>query len=274
MKIKISLSGLTSKFKENTWYEGKLLVEYKGKPKGSSIFWQMREIPRAGVFTQLCDGEKWFTTLESLNQAKILTVLVPKRDISGNWAIVNDYKSALLTKTVNALSSKRGVSISKYGPGTYTEEAGLYSAVEPTENSVKKIIELAKAAGFEDLEPDLHCTVMYSPTAAIPEDVATEYSQPFYNAIPLEFKWWEGHDKDGYLVLALKSPLLAKEHQRLKEAGCVPTFDDYIPHITLKNKFYFESEDDQKSKLRYANLILRRSVVGLTLTKQKVEDIK
>lgn len=169
---------------------------------------------------------------------------------------------------------KISISISKYGPGVYTGKSGLYSAVEPTKKSVADLTKLCTRAGIVELESDLHCTIMYSPNKCLPESSATKWSKNQYKAVGKKFRWWVGHDNAGYLILELDSPELEKEHLRLKELGCVSTFPNYVPHLTLRNNFYFKDEDEQKSRLRSANLILRRNPLDLVLTDQKVEDIK
>lgn len=156
----------------------------------------------------------------------------------------------------------------------YTGEHGLYSAVEPTPESVEAITKLCKLAGFEGLEDDLHCTLMYSPDATIPEDVALKYSQEDYIADVKGFNWWAGHDNDGYLVLELDSAELSAENNRFRAAGAKPTFEEYRPHITLKNKFWFKNDSDRKYALKNGNMVIRKNPLEVTLVNQKIEDIK
>ena len=44
---------------------------------------------------------------------------------------------------------------------------------------------------------------------------------------------WEGHDKDGYIVLELESVDLERRHKEWLKAGASHSFDDYRAHITL-----------------------------------------
>jgi hypothetical protein len=54
-----------------------------------------------------------------------------------------------------------------------------------------------------------------------------------YQATSHGLDWWEGHDKNGYLVLRLTSPSLNRLNKRFTDAGLVPTFPDYKAHMTL-----------------------------------------
>jgi hypothetical protein len=113
----------------------------------------------------------------------------------------------------------------------YTGQGGLYSAVVPDEASRGHLYNIARQMGF-DIDPSkLHCTVMYSKEPCPAKDVSCDDDR-VYRARFTNLQHWDGHDKTGYLTAALTSPELVEEHNRLKELGCVPTFD-YNPHVTI-----------------------------------------
>ena len=47
---------------------------------------------------------------------------------------------------------------------------------------------------------------------------------------------WEGHDKDGYVVLELDSDDLKRRHAEWLKAGASHSFQDYRAHVTLAHK--------------------------------------
>ena len=178
------------------------------------------------------------------------------------------------------------ISLSKeYKDRPFTGKGGLYAAVEPIPESKKAIQKMCGRcfnAWYErvydqdlEIESDLHCTIMYSPKK-VPnnlEDASWFLPTDTHEATASKFRWWEGHDKKGYLVLELESEGLVAEHNRLQDSGCEPTFEEYIPHITIKKGLSFKDDAEEKGVLRYANLILRRNPLEITLTNQQVQDI-
>lgn len=114
--------------------------------------------------------------------------------------------------------------------------SGCYVAVVPYLDSVNTIRGWARSIGLpmdEARESELHCTVMWS--HAIPADARCnpEYSVP---AELDHLEYWDGHDGDGYIVAVLNSEPLRQLHQKWLTRGCVHSFDDYTPHVTLLSK--------------------------------------
>jgi hypothetical protein len=109
---------------------------------------------------------------------------------------------------------------------------GIFVKVLPTTDSIKP---LTDHFGHWNLRPDLHCTAIYSKTPARSIDLPAVARDERYQAKGVELTWWEGHDKEGYLVLLLKSPALQRLHKRFTDVGIMATHADYKPHVTLIN---------------------------------------
>jgi hypothetical protein len=147
---------------------------------------------------------------------------------------------------------------------------GLYSAVYPEPPSKKKLTEFCKILDLSYKDQGVHCTVMYAKENKAREEDASQFILPKYRAHASKVTWWEGHDKEGYLVLLLESEDLQKEHTRLRKAGSTPTYQEYRPHITLCSP----CEKPGKYKIKLANLSLRRNPFSLVLSNQMVEPLK
>ena len=52
---------------------------------------------------------------------------------------------------------------------------------------------------------------------------------------------WEGHDKDGYVVLELDSDDLKRRHAEWLKAGASHSFQDYRAHVTLASGLNLET---------------------------------
>jgi hypothetical protein len=121
---------------------------------------------------------------------------------------------------------------------------------------------------------ELHCTIMYSPTGIDPEHRDNDL-----NPIPLpcsarvvRFEFWEGHDEDGYLVAVLNSPTLNSLHRLWKLRGCISTFSEYRPHITLQTPF--EEYKGLTHRMKLANEAIIHSPIVIRLIQETIEDIK
>ena len=149
----------------------------------------------------------------------------------------------------------------------YTGRNGLYSSVKPDQNSVRYLMSLVKALGFTDVDPDtLHCTVMYSKDSWPHENPGCDAARE-NKATVMKIQHWDGHDEKGYITVALKCPELHREHRRLKELGCTPTFD-YNPHITLYSGV---SEDEFERRVKDAQALCGKQI---TLVNQTIGDLK
>ena len=163
----------------------------------------------------------------------------------------------------------RYISISKpvFKMLEYTGRNGLYSSVKPDQNSVRYLMDLVKALGFDDVDADtLHCTIMYSKDSCPHETPGCDSSKE-YKATVVKIQYWTGHDEKGYITAALKCPALHREHRRLKELGCTPTFD-YNPHITLYSGV---SEDEFERRVKDVQKMCGKEI---TLVNQTIGDLK
>jgi hypothetical protein len=99
------------------------------------------------------------------------------------------------------------------------------------------------------------------------------FSSESYNADAIKIDWWEGHDKQGYLVLQLESKGLSVEHKRFVEAGCTETFDEYKPHITLAHPYAIDTKE-KEYQIKLANMSLRKRPLTINFINQKIEDLR
>lgn len=143
---------------------------------------------------------------------------------------------------------------------------GLYSHVSVDPLSLPVLLDIAQTLDIQ-LPPKLHCTVMYSNVTPRSLAQATKVLRKDFRALLDEVTWWEGHDKKGYLVLKLISEDLKEEHARLKQAGCCPSYDKYVPHITLKTP----CRESVGFGIKLANLKIRRQGPSIILTNQKIQ---
>lgn len=161
--------------------------------------------------------------------------------------------------------------------GFFSGENGCYVYVSPTEITFKQ----AFVKMFPELpvtpDGELHCTVMYSPEGTPDKDAAftlLDTDREFPAAIS-ELVCWEGHDKAGYMVLKLTSLDLSNRHMQWRGLGCVPTFPDYTPHITMAKKV--ELTDELKQKIAEFNAYLTglpSDSKTLIFNNEHIEDIK
>jgi hypothetical protein len=169
---------------------------------------------------------------------------------------------------------KLNIQISTSGKtNEYTGKSGIYCAAHLDKASEKALAKVCALAGMEDIDKDLHCTIMYSPDAVIPEDEVNFFTKLKFKARVVEFTWWPGHDKEGYIVAKLYSPVLNQTHDALKEAGAEPTFDTYEPHVTVKHPKKFAADIFRKNTLDDLNDKLKKNPLVLQLIDTYVEDI-
>lgn len=83
-----------------------------------------------------------------------------------------------------------------------------------------------------ELDQDLHCTIIYS-TEPLKNTELPEVKQgQRYLAKVKEFHHWVGTGS-GFIVALLDSEDLQVAHEQFRDAGIIPTFPEYKPHITL-----------------------------------------
>lgn len=159
----------------------------------------------------------------------------------------------------------------KYEALEHSGNQGLYSAVQPDTDTVSWLSDLCNRLGFTDVKPGkFHCTIMYSPDKTpAPNDV--ELDGLDYPAVAREVTYWDGHDDLCHVILKLVSTKLHGEHQRLKQMGCVPTYDEYVPHITLQSDV--DMTPELELQIAKVNAELKRNAQRMILNRQIVGDI-
>jgi len=117
----------------------------------------------------------------------------------------------------------------------YYGVGGIYISVLPDNTSKSHIGEYVKSLlppfPLDIFHDEAHMTVMYSKTSGI--DVEQMVAPDEIVALPIKFEYWDGHDRDGYLVLSMVSKPASDLHDHILSLGAEHNFDDYSPHMTI-----------------------------------------
>ena len=121
--------------------------------------------------------------------------------------------------------------------GFYAQASVPVASITPFKSTFERILKTEMPLNQES-DIGLHCTIMYSqaalrvsPQRALATNLPMQ--KAFFEARVVGIDWWEGHDKEGYLVAKLVSSQLQARHKVWQMLGAVPTFSPYSPHITL-----------------------------------------
>lgn len=158
----------------------------------------------------------------------------------------------------------------------FTGTAGIYVSRELTPLAKAKAVAFLRsqfpsvAIADDDIE-EQHCTVVYSKTCVRNVDTALTNSAPV-TAQVTSLEWWEGHDKEGYLVALLDAPELITRHKFWLTEGAVHSFTPYQPHVTLKTPLRVTPSFEEE--LEAANQFLRTFQLDITLSGEVQEDLK
>lgn len=166
---------------------------------------------------------------------------------------------------------------------TYTPftggDNGIYVSRIPEPLSVQRLVDFVHEHALcrmsdKDID-ELHCTIMFSPAGIVNE----ESKDNDLNAVPftvaarvVRFEFWPGRDEDGYLVALLQSPALESIHKLWRLRGCIPTFEEFKPHITIQTPF--DEYRELGWRLKSANNELVYNPMLIRLGDERVEDIK
>lgn len=165
----------------------------------------------------------------------------------------------------------------------YTGEHGFYASVAPTQDSVNYFRDWWETMYRytnhdtpmnETQDIGLHCTVMYSHAAlqVAPAVAHQKRATDQFFAQASEFVYWGGHDDEGYFVLQLDSPALRERHEFWRILGAKPTFEEYVPHMTLATgnvaKFYW------RAQLNALNKVLKARPLELMFENETINDLK
>jgi hypothetical protein len=119
-------------------------------------------------------------------------------------------------------------------PNTAYLPAGVGCYVERTVLNVRYLQGMITYLGLPRINNPhrLHCTVIYSPNSQPTTKITPGVTPIRVTASKVDF--WEGHDKEGYLVLLVDpNKNLQEGYRRWVIAGCVSTHPKYEPHVTL-----------------------------------------
>ena len=143
----------------------------------------------------------------------------------------------------------------------YRGTNGTYASVKPTTSTqlvMAQILGALRQMGYTPLHPaDVHVTVVYAAKDNLsPEQMDEILKDPLYSteqehrATKIGFTHWPGHDEDGYLVLKINAPTLAKLHHDLrKKYGLTVSFPEYEAHVTIINNAYKTNTPEEIQKL-------------------------
>jgi hypothetical protein len=120
---------------------------------------------------------------------------------------------------------------------------------------------------------DMHCTIVWSPSGSVPNPKPIARS---YAARCVRIEAWPGHNGDGYLVAILNSDSMQTLHKTWKLRGAEHTFNDYVPHVTLKTPYQFSQDSSNPlwDKLYKVRTILETSPMLIRLVDEQVQDAK
>ena len=148
----------------------------------------------------------------------------------------------------------------------YTGVDDCYAKIVPTFQCVERIkhalkaLPNADALPLDELERDPHVTLIYSRETPVSIPAIAYPIKGSPKAKIIDIVYWEGHDKDGYVVLKLDSPDLTKFNQMFIHAGATHSFPDYTPHMTL-NSHVGECTDEVLCWIDHA----KEKVVGMEI---------
>jgi hypothetical protein len=144
----------------------------------------------------------------------------------------------------------------------YTGQNGFYCCRFLAERSKILLTNYLKSIDLEPaLEYPLHCTVMFS--ESVPGKLSLD-SNPVF----VETESFKLLGKS--LVVTLKSKILEKHFNKWLSLGCVHSFEDYIPHITV-----VDNVEDSNLAGKEIEDLLRTSVnLSLFLDKEECFDLQ
>jgi len=159
----------------------------------------------------------------------------------------------------------------------YTGQRGVYVSRVLVPDSQDKLIDFVHKHGMCQMDAtdmgEIHCTIIHSASPLPDPRVDLKINPLPCAARVVGFDVWPGHDGDGYLVALLQSPMLNALNRLWKLRGCVPTtYDEYLPHITIKTPF--EPDRGFTRQQEIANEALANDPMLIILHKEVIEDIK
>lgn len=130
----------------------------------------------------------------------------------------------------------------------YNFEKGLYVCAEPLKNTnfnnFVKHLEKTSPVKLNEVIEEPHVTILYSrEDKPSDKDFMDKIKFPkTVSAKSSEFVFWDGHDKDGYVVLKLVSKDLSDINKEFVKFA-KHSFAEYVPHMTIiKNCAEYKEE--------------------------------
>lgn len=123
----------------------------------------------------------------------------------------------------------------------YSQRAGMYSKLIPVvgkeKNALTNLITkqpVQPPFKFNEYFDDPHLTVIWSKIALGKGDVLgiCDFCRR-YTACITNVKYWEGHNKVGYIVLSVGSADIQNLHELLLKLGAVHSHNTFEQHITI-----------------------------------------
>lgn len=158
----------------------------------------------------------------------------------------------------------------------YTKENGIYVCAELSKKSLdvlnKWLIETNPPFSIEYYQNEAHMTIMYS-KHSYANLKFLEFPTDNIFGLSIAFEYWEGHDKDGYVVLKIISDAAKNLNKRISDSGAEHSFNDYTSHVTINNKVG-PVTDDVKHWLEIATAKIKKTPFILEFDAIKISDCK
>lgn len=179
-------------------------------------------------------------------------------------------------QTANMVCAKHGGSrIGNTLIRKYTGTSGFYAWVNVHPDSIRDIIAFLPELELSDKVLDFHCTTMYSPEPVplgkINENKRCPDAKFLQSVSVRDITYWEGHKKDGVLVMRLDPTNMQHLHDKWKALGAQPTFSPYEPHITLKTPV--AKTPGLMRWIKRKNAELSDQGLHITVLNEQIEDI-
>lgn len=123
----------------------------------------------------------------------------------------------------------------------FSQRAGMYSKLIPMagkeKNALTNLISkqpVQPPFKFNEYFNDPHLTVIWSKIAVGKGDILgiCDYCR-CYKSTVTNVKYWEGHNKVGYIVLSVESSDIQDLHELLLKLGAVHSHNTYEAHVTI-----------------------------------------
>lgn len=146
----------------------------------------------------------------------------------------------------------------------------------PDADSQASIAAFVKQLGFDAGEgaptfshrEEIHCTIIYSPSAT-PRQLVKNRNYVHATAYKADLLGHPGEKQ--FLVLRLiRTPELNNLFAKWRSLGCQPTFDDYLPHISITTDF---GQFDPEVLVQQVSEALMKSPLHIRFGGEQIEDI-